>query len=154
LGSLAGHWLQAPREAAERALGLVAAGAVAAAAGELVDPWFPINKALCSSSFVLLAAGIAAIGLGACTWVVEGKAWRRWAAPFLALGTNALAVYLLSTVVASVMERVTVTSSAGAPEGLRLYLFERFFLPWAGGANGSVCFAAAYLLAWLSMTTF
>ena len=38
-------------------------------------------------------------------------------------------------------------------EGLRLYLFERLFLPWAGPRAGSLLFAITYLLAWLAAMT-
>jgi len=153
LGVLAGEWMQSAARPATSSLGLIAAGTMGIIAGELVDPWFPINKQLWTSSFVLFTGGIAAVLLGLCQWLIEGKGLRRWAIPFLVIGTNALGVYLLSSLVASMLEHITVTSALGAVEGLRLYLFERLFLPWAGPRAGSLLFAISYLCAWLAAMT-
>jgi predicted acyltransferase len=47
-----------------------------------------------------------------------------------------------------------VASAEGGSTGLRFYLFEHLFLPWAGSRDGSLCFAITYLLTWLVPTTF
>jgi predicted acyltransferase len=152
-GVLAGRWMTSRRGASARSLGLVAAGGLALVAGMVMDTWFPINKQLWSSSFAVFTAGAAAVAYGLCYWLIDVKSVRLWAAPFFALGTNALAVYALSRLVASLLESVHVRSGPGMSDGLRLYLFEHLFLPWAGSQGGSLCFAIAYLMAWLSAMT-
>jgi predicted acyltransferase len=152
-GVLAGRWMTSPRSGSARSLCLVVAGALALVAGTVMDAWLPINKQLWSSSFAVFAAGAAAVSYGVCYWLIDVKGVRRWGAPFFALGTNALAVYALSRLVASLLESVHVRSGPGISDGLRLYLFEHLFLPWAGSQGGSLCFAIAYLLAWLSAMT-
>jgi len=153
LGVLAGRWMISSCSAGARSAGLMVAGFLGLVAGTLMDRWFPINKALWSSSFALFTAGAGAVSYGLCYWIVDVRKWRRWATPFFALGTNALAVYAFSSLVASILESVRITSGAGVSDGLRLYLFEHLFLPWAGSQGGSLCFAVAYLLAWLSAVT-
>ena len=59
-------------------LGLAAAGLVLLAAGQLLHPYFPINKNLWTSSFVLFTGGFAMLALAACYWIVDVRAWRSW----------------------------------------------------------------------------
>jgi predicted acyltransferase len=148
-GVLAGRWMTSRRSGSARTLGLVAAGCLGLAIGTVMDAWFPINKQLWTSSFAVFTAGAAAVSCGFCYWLIEVKGWRLWAVPFFALGTNALAVYAFSSLVASLLESIHVTSGPGTSDGLRLYLFEHLFLPWAGSQGGSLCFAVVYLMAWL-----
>jgi predicted acyltransferase len=107
-GVLTGHWLRARRSARVTAGVLCMAGAVAVTAGEAWGRWFPINKSLWTSSYVVLTAGVALLLLGACYWLIEVKAYRRWARPFVVLGGNALAVFFLSTLLARVLTLVDV----------------------------------------------
>jgi len=152
-GVLAGRWMTSPRSPSARTRGLVAAGCLGLVVGTVMDAWFPINKQLWTSSFAVFTAGTAAVSCGLCYWLIEVKGWRRWAAPFFTLGRNALAVYASSSLVASLLESIHVTSGPGTSDGLRLYLFEHLFLPWAGSQGGSLCFAVAYLMAWLWAVT-
>ena len=108
LGALAGLGLRAAsREEISwkrLRLGLVAAGAAGVAAGELWNVWFPINKNLWTSSYVLLAAGLAAIALALCSWLVDArpepwpKALRVFTWPWFVFGSNAIAAYVTSVV--------------------------------------------------------
>src|SRR5437868_4198865 len=59
LGALAGQWLRLERSARAKAWGLLAFGILGLGAGELWNVWFPINKNLWTSSFVLFTAGFA-----------------------------------------------------------------------------------------------
>jgi predicted acyltransferase len=152
IGMLAGRWLRTPIDGRRKTLGLLVAGIALAAAGEIADRWFPINKQLWTSSFALLAGGLGLVVLAACYWLVDRRGWRRVARPFVMLGANALAVYLLSTMVARLMELCQV-GAGDTCESLRLFLYERLFEPWAGALTGSLLFAVAYLLVWMVPTT-
>jgi predicted acyltransferase len=150
-GVLAGHWLRSSTSPARKTLGLVAAGVVLALAGEAAGIGFPINKQLWTSSFVLLTAGLGFVVLGVCYELVDRRGYTRPAAPFVMLGKNALAIYLLSSLVAHLLELCQV-SAGDSCESLRLFLYEHFFAPWAGAENGSLGFALAYLLVWMVPT--
>jgi predicted acyltransferase len=151
LGALAGRWLRVSRPDAQRTLGLVAAGIVLALAGEVAGAWFPINKQLWTSSYVLLTAGLGYVVLGLVYELVDRRGFQRPAAPFVMLGGNALAIYLLSSLVARLLELCQVTAGDTC-ESLRLFLYEHLFAPWAGAENGSLGFALAYLLVWMIPT--
>ena len=151
IGVLAGRWLRSGVAGARKTLALVAAGMALAAAGYLGDPWFPINKQLWTSTFVLWTGGLGLVTLGVCYELVDRRGWQRVATPFVMLGGNALAIYLLSSLVARAMELCQVPAGDSC-ESLRLYLFEHLFAPWAGAQTGSLCFALAYLLVWMLPT--
>jgi predicted acyltransferase len=81
IGVLAGHWLRSKRDGYEKDAGLFFAGSVGVALGWAWSATFPINKALWTSSFVLLTAGLGLQLFAACYWLVDLRLIRRWAAP-------------------------------------------------------------------------
>ena len=144
-GVLAGHWLRAGRPEARVAAGLAAGGAVTAALGWLWGLSFPVNKPLWTSSYALLMAGLAALALAACYWVIEVRARRAWAAPFALLGVHALLLFFLSSLIAKLL--IIIRVGAGGPR-LHAWLFDHLFAPWAAPVNASLAYALAYVLLW------
>jgi predicted acyltransferase len=163
IGSLVGIWLRSPRlgskQAArtpqQKALGLLIAGAAGLILGELLHPFFPINKNLWTSTYVIFTGGFAMLLLALCYWLVDIKGWRRWAMPFVVYGTNALAVFTLSGLLAkaSIVFRVTVADASGAARQVswHSYVYNRFFAPLASPINASLLFAIFYILLWLAL---
>ena len=143
LGALAGHWLRREQPPAQKSAGLVGAGVAGTLAGLGWSLWFPINKALWTSSYVLLTAGLAALVLALCHHLIDALGWRRWARPFAVLGTNALLLFFLSTLTAVLLIRI-----AHGGRSLHRALFETVFAPWAPPAAASLAYALAYLAAW------
>lgn len=86
----------APRPASgnQKTAGLAGAGAAALGLGALWGVWFPVNKALWTSSFVLVAGGLSLLLLALFYWVIDVRGFRRWAFPFAVIGTNAITIYL------------------------------------------------------------
>ena len=86
--------------------------------------WFPINKKLWTSSFVIFTAGLALILLAAFYWVSDVKQHRgRWTWPILVFGTNAIAAYFLSEALAAALYSINLTrSNGGARLGAGVYL--------------------------------
>jgi predicted acyltransferase len=107
-GVLAGHWLRSGREGFERASGLFAAGAVAIVVGLAWNGLFPINKALWTSSFVLLTAGLALQGLALCYWLVDLQGYKRLTWPFAVFGNNAIFAYTLAAIDARLLGMIRV----------------------------------------------
>jgi predicted acyltransferase len=89
-------WLWTSRTA-RRAVTLLAIGAALIAAALLIDPLFPINKKIWTSSFALLSSGISFLLLAAVAMLVRTRA-RGMLAPFTVLGSNALLAFTLSIV--------------------------------------------------------
>jgi predicted acyltransferase len=149
LGILTGHWLRSERTLGEKVRGLVPAGVAGVVVGLIMDVWFPINKGLWTSSYVVFTAGMAWLVLGGCYWVVDGKGFKRVFAPFVIFGMNPIIVFVLSGVVARLMTLVRLTGPTGKSVTLKAHLYEQYFASWAGPLNGSLFFAVAYVIAWL-----
>ena len=68
--------------------------------GEVWSFWFPINKNLWTSSYVLFTAGAALLCLAICYWIIDMKQYRSWwTKPFIIFGMNAIAAYVLSELI-------------------------------------------------------
>ena len=98
---------------------LVLCGAFCLAASQLWNFWFPINKNLWTSSYVLFAAGCSLLGLAVCYWLIDVKRlhetragkWLTW--PWLVFGSNAIAVYSISILIVKTMLWIKVPSGLG-----------------------------------------
>ncbi|AGP39420.1 acyltransferase family protein [Sorangium cellulosum] len=149
LGSLGGRWLTAPAGLRARVAGLLAAGAAGIALGAAWEPWFAWNRSLYSSSFALFTAGVAAVVLAACVWIVDLKGWRRWGAPFLIFGANPIAAYVGSTMMGHLLYHVSRTGDDGARTSALQLLYTRLFASWLSPLNASLAFALAAVALWL-----
>jgi predicted acyltransferase len=76
---------------------LIIAGVLSLAVGLLWSLQFPLIKALWTSSYVLVASGIAAILLGIFHLIIEVWRLSLWARPFVWIGMNAITIYLASS---------------------------------------------------------
>jgi predicted acyltransferase len=142
-GALTGQWALSHRPPRTITMGLLLAGAFGMALGAEWGNWFPVNKALWTSSYAVLTAGIALLVFAACYWAVEVCGWRRWATPFVVFGVNALAAFFLSTLAAEAMTLVRVGDAS-----LKQLVFQRAFAPWASPVNASLAYALTYVLVW------
>lgn len=148
IGVLAGQWLRERRDGMEKAAGLFAAGTFCLLGGYLWNGLFPINKALWTSSFVLLTGGLGLLLLALCYWLVDLKGIKRWAQPFVVFGVNALALYALSGMMADLLNEVHVSLGNGASDDLRTFLYQTLFAGWLSPLNASLAYALTYLLFW------
>jgi predicted acyltransferase len=99
-GVLTGEWLQTKWAPERKIAGMFVVGIAGVIAGEIWGYWFPINKNLWTSSYVLFTAGGALICLAICCWLTDLKLHRGpWSKPFLILGTNAITAYILSQLI-------------------------------------------------------
>lgn len=152
LGSLTGHYLKSGRNGMEKAAGMLVFGNFGLLIGVVMSIWFPINKLLWSSSYVVFTAGFALEVLGVCYWLVDVKGLRKWSHPFLVFGSNAITSFFLSTLVALILDLVSVSvvSPAGlvGKESLKGAIYNAVFAPLADSYNASLLFAIVYVLVW------
>jgi predicted acyltransferase len=100
LGVFAGMLIKNPGFSDEdKVKWLLVAGAVAVPIGFLWGIQFPVIKKIWTSSYVLVTAGYSALLLAGFYQVIEIWGVRKWAAPFIWIGMNAIAIYLLSGLV-------------------------------------------------------
>jgi predicted acyltransferase len=146
IGVLAGHWLRSKTSTYEKVAGLFVAGAICVAVGWAWSPFFPINKALWTSSYVLFTGGLALQFLALCHWVIDIKGYRRWAKPFEIFGVNAIALYVVADLIAELLGLVNVSGPDGTKISLGSWIFENLFASWASPVNASLAFAIAFVL--------
>ncbi len=150
-GVVTGHWLKERREPHERVAALFVAGLACVVVGWAWNAWFPINKALWTSSYVVFTTGMALQLLALCYWLVDIKKYKAWALPFRIFGVNALAVFVLSGLSARLMNLWTMPRMDGRAGNLQTYIYEHFFAAWAQPAAGSLLYALAFTLVWLGL---
>jgi len=73
LGLLAGLWLSGRRAAKANTLGLAIGAAACLATGYFWSIWFPLNKKMWTSSYVLVAAGWSLLVFALAYWAVEQR---------------------------------------------------------------------------------
>lgn len=120
-GMLAGQWLSADRSREEKVIVLFAGGYLLIVAGLFWDLFFPINKSLWTSSYVVYTAGIAINFLAILYWLLDIKMYRPkiWI-PLKAFGINAIFVYVLSMLAANLLVIIPV----GKHHSLQSWLFD------------------------------
>nr|WP_240543844.1 DUF5009 domain-containing protein [Spirosoma foliorum] len=152
LGLLTGTWLRSNRVAAEKVAWLFATGCLLTLLGLLWDGLFPINKALWTSSYVLLAGGLAMLGLALCYWLIDVQHYKRGVLPFVAFGVNAITVFFLSGLIPRIMNLIHVTQPDGTEVGSKEYLYRTFIAPhFADPKNASLAGALTFVLIWFGI---
>ena len=153
LGLLCGKWLKTNNSPRIKTVAIVAAGVFAIAVGRTIHLWFPINKKLWTSSYVIFSAGLALIVLAAFYWVSDVRQHRGWwTRPILVFGTNAIAAYFLSEALASAMSSINLTLSRGGVISVQEYVYSRLFAPFASPPSASLLYALAYVaICWAAM---
>ena len=146
MGVLTGHWLRTEKSRFEKAAGIFVAGAVCVAIGWAWNSFFPINKALWTSSYVLFTGGLALQFLAFCYWLIDIKGYRRWARPFEVFGMNAIALYVGAGLMASLFGEIKVGNTT-----LGSWIYQNLFASWASPLNASLAFAIAFVLVWLGL---
>lgn len=118
-------------------------------AGLAWDLFFPINKKLWTSSYVLYAGGISMILLAACVWFIDVRGWRNGPGFFLAFGSNPLFAYIFSEILVISLFAISWTTSSGDTNAQE-WIYTTIFKPIEGAEFSSLLFALCYvLLCWL-----
>ncbi len=148
-GVLAGTWLRTGRSSIEKISGLLVSGLTLLTLGWIWLFWFPLNKSLWTSSYVLYTSGVALCFLGFLMWVIDFKGYRKWSKPFVVFGTNALALFIGSSLMARLLGVITFSDGQGGKVALKTLIYENVFVPIASPLNASLAYAIVFILVWL-----
>lgn len=139
-GFLVGMYIQTVGKTREMLLRLTGMGCVLVALSFCWNVFFPINKNLWTSSFVLYTVGLDCLLLAGLIYIIDFLNMTRWAYFFEVFGKNALFIYLLSEM-AAILLRAT---------HLYKWIFNHFFT-FPGLYAGSLLFACWFMLmCWLT----
>lgn len=139
-GVFAGEWMQ--EAGGERIRRLLMSAFMLVVAGYIWNIWFPINKHLWTSSYVLLSAGAAMASLALCHWAIDVRGWRKWMQPFVWYGVNPLALYSVAVLLARTMNQHRLHGTS-----LRELVFRAFYLRlFANPYFASMLYGLTYVL--------
>lgn len=145
IGILTGELLRTDREARGKLIGLLIPGVILLVAGRAIHPYFPINKNLWTSTFVLFTGGFAMLLFAACYWLFDLRGVRRGATPALVFGKNAILAYVLAAIVSEISTDFEFHDSSGRLRTLHGWLYSRYFIPHASPVNASLAFAIFFV---------
>jgi predicted acyltransferase len=145
-GYFTGEWLRVQQIKTRTSINLAICGLSCVVIGHLWGVLFPINKQLWTSSYVVFTAGWALLLLAACYETIEVRDWK-WGRPFEIMGLNAIFLFVASGIVARILLKTFIGTGANAPTTYT-WIYENWFVPWAGPLNGSLAFAVTAVLFW------
>jgi predicted acyltransferase len=148
-GILTGMWLKTNRSDLEKVGGIFFAGVILVALGWAWNFYFPMNKSLWTSSYVLYTSGMALCFLGFCYWLIDIKGYKKWSKPFVIFGVNALALFVFSGILTKILGLIKVAGDDGKTVSLYTWIYRNVFLPFGEPINASLMFAVSYILLWL-----
>lgn len=148
LGLLTGDWLRSARSAGKKVAGMILFGTLGIITGEILNLWFPINKKLWTSSYVLFTAGMALICLALCYWVLDIEQRRgRWTKFFLIFGVNPIAAYVFAEMISQ-----SLGSFHRGTGDFQEFFYLKLFEPLTTPANASLLYAIVFVLVcWAAM---
>jgi predicted acyltransferase len=155
MGILTGLWLRARKSIPAKTLGLAGAAVGSLALGYLWSLWFPLNKNMWTSSYVLVAGGYSLALMTLAYWAVEQKGWRKsWTWVWLVFGSNAIAAYMFSELLPGALWNIRFVAQGRKTDVIE-YVFYNVFahIPdrgWAAFAYSvsftAVCFIPVWIL--------
>lgn len=136
----------------ERLQALAAGGLLCIAAGLLWNPWFPINKNLWTSSYVLFAGGLSLVLLSLCYWLFEVRRMhetslgRVLTRPWLIFGSNAIAAFVISNFIVEVLLAIHLSNTVDPSRPLTAWAwpYRHLFAIHGSTKITSLAFALAY----------
>ncbi|MGH4139773.1 acyltransferase family protein [Clostridium sp.] len=111
--------------------------------------WFPFNKNLWSSSFVLLTAGICILLTAVLYFLMDIIKYDSIFKPFVTLGSSAIFVYLVSEIVRKTLWVIPILDPLTKKTvTLNVWLTTHCITPWAGNILDSAYFSIVYIVLW------
>jgi predicted acyltransferase len=151
LGLLAGLWLSGKRAARTNMLGLAIGAAACLATGYFWSIWFPLNKKMWTSSYVLVAAGWSLLLFAIVYWAIEQRGWgksgwsKRLLWPWLVFGSNAIVAYIISDLLEGAIGLVPFSASGHRYDALG-YLYDHVFMPIGDPGWRALAYSVFYAL--------
>ncbi len=143
LGVWAGRVMISPRGTVDRAVTLFAYGVLLIIAGYVWNWFFPINKGIWTSSYVVFTGGQAFAFLGLCYYFIDLKGYKGWSEPFVAYGVNAITVFVMSGVLARTLSIIRV-----GDQSLSAFLYDNVFAALLPPKPASLAYAVVWIIGW------
>lgn len=151
-GVLVGTWLKRKDKTdGVKVSWMFSVGLLAVILGLIWDLFFPINKALWTSSFVLYTGGLATLGLALSYWLIDVQGYKKGTTPFVVYGVNAITVFFLSGLIPRILTMIKVKMPDGSELGAKEWMYQTYFTPYFSPINASLAGAITFILIWLGI---
>jgi len=115
-------------------------------------PYFPINKSLWTSSFVLLSSGFAFLFTGILHEIIERRNIKKWTPIFVIFGINPMLVFFFSGIIPRALNMIKIPIAGDTEHtklGLISYIYQQGIQPYFNDLRwASLVGAFVYLLIW------
>jgi predicted acyltransferase len=146
IGILTGTWLKKGKLKELKDLGTIAGtGFVLVVLALIWNLFFPINKSLWTSSFVLYTGGLGIIILSLSYWLIDIKKYQLIIWPFVAFGRNAITAFVLSGVLPRLLSFIPYTDQ-GVKTDIWSYVNHQVFEAHLSPNNASLISAFTVVL--------
>jgi predicted acyltransferase len=134
-GALTGQWLRSSASGRQKTAGMLCAGLLLLIAGKVLSNWLPINKSIWTSTFTIFMAGLALVCQALFYWFIDISGFSKWAKPFILLGLNPIALYVLSQLFGNMLPPINlirISSTLGTASLIHPIevLFSIFLTAW------------------------
>jgi predicted acyltransferase len=153
LGDLTGRWIATDRPLPEKLNAMFTAGALAMMTGLMWHWSFPIAKNIWTSSYVLFTAGMAALSIAACMWLIDVQKITWWTKPWIIYGTNPLFAFVASGFLGRLLYTLIRVPSKDGLIPLQAWIFNTAFAPWLDPKDASLAFAIAWVMLFMGLLT-
>jgi predicted acyltransferase len=140
-GYFVGDYIRRNRSSYEVIAKLMLVGAVLIFGAFVWDLYFPINKKIWTSSYVLLTVGIDVMILSVLIYVIDMYNRRDWTYFFVVFGRNPLFIYMMAGLIVQFMWMIPV-----GDKNLQSWLYKNVFGSFAAPVHASFLFAISYML--------
>ncbi|HEY2647844.1 MAG TPA: DUF5009 domain-containing protein [Puia sp.] len=146
LGVFTGTWLKRTDRTIENKVAwLFSISGLLVLGGLICNGFFPMNKALWTSSFVLFTGGLAMATLTLSYWLIDVNGRQKFTEPFVAFGSNAITIYVVSGYLPLLIGSIHV-EDGGQKINLWQYGYLHLFASWLSPINASVVSALVYVV--------
>jgi predicted acyltransferase len=151
LGIVTGRWLASQRPLIERLAAMFAIGSIGMVLGLIWNWVFPINKNLWTSSYVVFTAGMAAVVLATCVWLIDAKRITWWTKPFVIYGMNPILAFVGSGMMARLMGSIIKVEQNGQRVSVQKAIYDSAFASWLAPMNASLLYAVCFVVFWFGI---
>jgi predicted acyltransferase len=141
IGFLAGDYIRRKGSNFETIAKLMVVGSALMFVAYCWDMFFPINKKIWTSSFVLLTTGIDLVVLAVLIYILDIVRYKKGSYFFEVFGRNPLFIYAMSGIIITIMFMIPVGES-----NLQRFFYADVFGSFAGPVFASFLFAIFYMM--------
>ncbi|MFC2137286.1 acyltransferase family protein [Bacteroidota bacterium] len=117
-GMIAGYIIISKKVREMKNIWMYSIGFTAMIVGYIWSLFFPFNKSIWSSSYVLFSSGLAFLTLSVLMWLIDGLKFDKFARIPIIFGSNAITVYVIHGILYIPLSYISIGKTVGIQSGL------------------------------------